>query len=238
LTSSIVIAAANVVVWLYPQRFHDPLGLGIAAALVAVAGVLLSMQWKFGEKQEERSKFYLDKSLSGWDRAYGLLKESLTTANLERRTKWIAAARILERARQLSEEVSAVAHRDVLEIELTHQRQRFHQFFEQLGPFYYGVNPLNLDNIPAEHKLDEAAKQSTAGEGTTISVLRGIPESVIHTVWRALQYPPDYWDVIDKAAQFDEGPLLFLDPGLREYINHTRNWQSAAGKLWPRKPPV
>jgi hypothetical protein len=235
LVGAVAIVAANAVVWLYPERYDNPLSLSMAAALAAVAGVLLSMQWKFAEKQEERSKFYLEKSLSGWEKARDLLHESLSGPTIERRTKWIAAARVLERSRQLSERVSEIAHRDVLEIELTYQRQRFHQYFEQPGPFYYGVNPLNLDDIPADQKLDEAAKQSTQGEGSTISTLRQIPESAIVTIWCALQYPADYWDVIERDARFQEGPLLFFDPGLRAYIEHARAWHSAAGKLWHRE---
>ena len=230
--------SANVAVWLWPAKYKDPANLAVAAALVAVAGVLLSMQWRLSDKQMEQSAFFLNKSLAGWDRAWNILKESLTGPTLERRTKWLAAARILERSRRLTERVTDPAHKDVLEIELTHQRQRFHEFFEQAGPYYYGVNPINLDNVTAERKMDEAAKQSTQGEGTTISTLRQIPESAIVTVWRALQYPPDYFDVIEREDKFEEGPRLFLDPGLREYIDHSRAWHSVAGKLWPRNEPL
>jgi hypothetical protein len=154
---------------------------------------------------------------------------------IERRTKWIAAARILERSRQLGERVTESAHRDVLEIELTHQRQRFHQFFEQPAPFYYGVNVPPVLHVDKASALDEAAKQSTQGEGSAISTLRQIPESAIVTIWRALQYPADYWDVIDRYDKFLDGSILFLDPGLRDYIEHARAWHSVAGKLWPRE---
>jgi hypothetical protein len=125
----------------------------------------------------------------------------------------------------------------VLEIELTFQRQRFHQFFEQPAPYYYGVNPADLDSVSESDRLATAARQSTEGEGSLISTLRQVPESAIHTVWRALQYPVDYWDVIDKESKFLEGALLFLEPGLRDYICHARTWHSAAGRLWVREPP-
>jgi hypothetical protein len=232
LVGAVVILAANVIVWLRPKEFTEPMSLSFAAALVAVAGVLLSMQWKFTEKQEERSRFFLDKSLSGWDKARDILAESLTGIAMERRTKWIAAARILERSRQLGDRVTEPAHRDVLEIELTHQRHRFHQFFEQPAPFYYGVNVLHVD-VPSA--LDEAARQSTQAVGNTISTLRQIPESAIVTIWRALQFPSDYWDVIERDDKFLEGTILFLDSGLRDYINHARDWHSVAGQLYPRE---
>ncbi len=235
LIGAVAILVANVVVWLRPKQYADPMSLSLAAALVAVAGVLLSMQWKFSEKQEERSKFYLEKSLAGWDKAREILAESVTGIAMERRTKWIAAARILERSRQLGDRVTESAHRDVLEIELTHQRQRFHQFFEQPAPFYYGVNVLHVD---APLALDEAARQSTQAEGSTISTLRQIPESAIVTIWRALQFPTDYWDVIERDDKFLEGPILFLDSGLRDYIDHARAWHSVAGQLYPRETPA
>jgi hypothetical protein len=233
LLGAAAVLAANVIAWLWPKQFANPLGLSLAAALVAVAAVLLSMQWKFAEKQEERSKFYLERSLLGWDRARDILAESISGIAMERRTKWIAAARILERSRQLTEKITEPEHRDVLEIELTHQRQRFHTFFEQPAPFYYRVSVQHHGTTLA---IDEAARQSTQAEGTTISTLRQIPESAIVTMWRALQFPPDYWDVIDREDQFEDGPVLFLDSGLREYIEHSRAWHSAAGRLFPRVP--
>jgi hypothetical protein len=50
LFGAVAILGANVIAWLRPNQFSNPMSLSLAAALVAVAGVLLSMQWKFAEK--------------------------------------------------------------------------------------------------------------------------------------------------------------------------------------------
>ena len=232
--SALAIAVANVVVWLYPSHYADPVPITLSAVLIAMAGLFITIQWKFADKEDDRSRFYLEKALAGWDRAFEILQETLVGPIADRRTKWIAAARILERSRRLSTKVSEASHLEALEIELTYQRQKFHQFFEQPAPFYYGVSLADVAGFPEEEKLNEAGRRATVGSDTTISTLHQIPETAIYTIWRALQYPPDYWDVIDKGAQFDEGPLMFINKGLREYIEHARAWHSAAGKLWPR----
>jgi hypothetical protein len=226
---------ANVLVWLYPHAYENAISLGLAAALVAVSGVFLSAHWRFGEKQQELSEFYLEKSLVGWDRAWTLLDEALRGKPDDRRVRWIAAARIIERSRLLMERVSEGAHRDVLEIELTHQRQRFHEFFEQEGWFYYGVDAAAITVPAGSSTLDEAGKASTTRGGGRISMDRQIPEQVMYTIWRALQYPKDYWDVIDSDAAFEDGKIIFLEPGMCDYINHARQWRSVAGKLIPRR---
>jgi hypothetical protein len=169
IVAALTIVAANVAVWLWPKQYANAVDLAVAAALAAVAGVLLSIQWKLQERQVEQSAFFLDRSLAGWDRGWAILNDSMKGAPEERRTRWIAAARVIERARRLTERVTDSAHRDVLEIELTHQRQRFHPFFEQPGPFYYGVDQHAIASAASGSLMDEAARRSTEGTGSTAS---------------------------------------------------------------------
>ena len=125
--------------------------------------------------------------------------------------KWIAAARVLATARKLLERVSVAAHRDVAQMSIPHQSQRFQRFFEYHVTYYYGV--VVVLHSSDEISLEEAAKHSTAGSGSTVSTLRSIPERVIHTVWQAVAYPRSYKDVLGE--RFGEGDRLFLPKGVQ-----------------------
>jgi hypothetical protein len=116
-------------------------------------------------------------------------------------------------------------------MDVPHQSQRFHRFFEMSGAYYYGVEVLAT---AGEQSLDDAARLSTIGSGTTISTLRSIPEKAIHAVWKAVEYPKDYKEVVGE--KFKEGERLFLPKGLQAYLEHCDQWHSVAGQLHKRGP--
>jgi hypothetical protein len=199
-----------------------------AALLATVAGLFLTAQRQMADRQEATSRFYLEQYQEGFDKACEIL-ESATPGDALFRAKWIAAARVLATARGLYDRISVTAHRDVARMNIPHQSQRFMPFLEMSGAYYYGVELLPT---LVEQSLDEAAKLSTKGSGTTVSTLRSIPERVLRTVWQAIAYPPSYKDVLGE--QFTEGERLFLPTGLQAYLNHLDQWHSAAGQLHQR----
>jgi hypothetical protein len=205
----------------------------IAALCATVAGVFLTAQRQIADRQESTSKFYLEKYQEGFNTAYEML-ESVEPGDPLLRMKWIAAARVLATARGLYDRITVDAHRTVANMGIPHQAQRFRPFFEEPSWYYYGVKVLPVSPAQEAQQLDEAAKQSTAGEGSLIHTHREIPEKVLHTLWQAIAYPKNYKDVLGE--RFSEGDRLFLPFGLRNYLLHREQWASASGALHKRQP--
>lgn len=230
LSAIFLVAALGIVFEAVVYAVKDP-PLTVAALLATVAGLFLTAQRQIADRQETTSRFYLEQYQLGFDRAYEIL-ESAKAGDALMRMKWIAAARILATARSLFDRITVRAHREVAQMSIPHESQRFQQFFQLPAWAYYGVPPPA--NMSAEETLTEAAKRSTAGEGSTVSTLQSIPEKVIHSIWQAVAYPKNYRDVLGE--RFDEGQRLFLPEGLRAYLNHKDQWHSAAGVLHQRAP--
>jgi hypothetical protein len=207
----------------------DP-SITVAALLATVAGLFLTAQRQIADRQESTSHFYLEQYQAGFDKAYDILKYA-TPGDPLFRMQWIAAARVLATARRLYARITVRAHRYVAEMEIPHQSQRFMPFFEQSAAYYYGVATLP---VLTEESLDQAARQSTQRSGNTISTLRLLPETAIHTVWKAVEYPKGYKDVL--GDKFGEGERLFLPKGLQAYLDHRDRYDTAAGQLHERAP--
>lgn len=201
----------------------------VAALLATVAGLFLTAQRQIADRQEATSRFYLEQYRAGFDTAYEIL-DSAAPGNPFIRVKWIAAARVLATARELLERVSVAAHREVAQMSVPHQSQRFHRFFEMQPWYYYGVStPANVSH---EEAMKLAAERSTAQEGMIVSTVHSVPERVIKTVWQAVAYPAGYKDVL--GDRFRAPDRLSLPEGLRSYLQHREEWHSAAGKLRKR----
>ncbi len=198
---------------------------------VALAGQIFTQAKSLSDGRREESKFYLDSCIRAYDEAEGLLRDGNN-----QRIKWIAAERALKVAFNLASRVSVDSHKKVLELHEMKYRRIFYGFLKKQATFFYGVSNQSLD-------LDEAAKQSSQGEEnedmTTISSIRQIPESSLLTVWEAAQWPKDTEEkAIASHEYFPKGVLdrlSLLYPGLSAYIEHSRMFHSAVGKLYPRK---
>jgi hypothetical protein len=200
-----------------------------AAALVAVAALFFTLAQQAADRADEQSRFYLEEYRKGYDVAYVVLR-SADAADPRIRLKWIAAARILESARRLIPRVTVKEHRDVLNMDIPRQSERFQPFFEHIAQYYYGVIPPNYSTGAKKEWLHEAARRSTNPKDGVLNFHREIPERVLRTVWLAVQYPKEYCDVL--GDQFDDGEALFLPPGMRDYVQHSRTYNSAMGKLY------
>jgi hypothetical protein len=235
LVMAIGIVVANIASPMWPYLAGEPLSPTLAAVLATAAGVFLASQRQLADKADARSRFYLEEARKGYDTAFEILKPTIEAADPLLRRKWLAAARVLETARRLAGKITTRSHRDVWVMEIPHQSQRFIPFFTQPAPYYYGISPGVLAGVPEAEVLNEAARRSTAPEGETAHAHREIPEKAIYTVWRSIQYPSRYQEVL--SGKFEEGDRLFLPEGLRACLAHRDQVYSAVGVLYPRTTP-
>lgn len=200
-----------------------------AGVLLTLGGLLLSRAREAADTQEKRSLFYLESSVAAYQEAQKLLADD----NNDRAT-WIAAARALKHGQELSKGVTLDAHLRVLELHHLKYRGLFDDILRgKPATFFYGAQDLSI-------AIDTAAAASTASEeraGRTVtSTVKQLSEASLHAVWEAAQFPPDYKDPLDaKFSEKEQGRLMVLFPGLHEYLEHTKHYASASGRLFPRK---
>lgn len=234
----VMLVAAVVVIltpWWAPQDVNErvksipPLGIMIALAgvLVALAGQLLTQGRNMGEYLEKQSRFYLDSCIQAYDEAQKLLGDG----NNDRGT-WIAAARSLKHAKELSEKVVVNSHRRVLEVHELKYRRFFHDLLQgKPASFFYGVNDTTI-------ATEEAARLSTAPQerdGGTVFPNDKLSERSLHAIWEAAQFPEEYRETLEREFSDEErGRLFVLYPELFEFLQHIRQYDSSAGTLYPR----
>jgi hypothetical protein len=211
-----------------------------AAALIAIAGLLLTLAGQHADKAEATSRFYLKEYRRGFGIAHKILRSALQEGDPYIRVKWLAAARAIESARRLSEQVTVRAHREVLYMDIPFQSQRFQPFFAMSAYYYYGSSQQTIRGYKLrndEDFLNEAARQSTQGTGAgNLQIQRAVDEKVLNTIWRAIQYPPEYAEVLGQG--FAEADEIVLPPTLRDYIEHRRTYRSVMGKLYQGKDEI
>lgn len=202
---------------------------GTRWAAVDAGGLFLTKSHEAGEAEEKRSLFYLESCTRAYEEARNLLADGNND-----RANWIAAARALKHAQQLSARVRADAHRRVLEL---HQL-KYRGFFAGIlragsAAFFYGAPDPSTP-------IDEAAAASSAperrGELIVTSTNHELSEESLKAIWEAAQWPHDYDDPLNGGgfSKKDEAPLMLFAPALHEYLEHRRRYHSASGKLWPR----
>jgi hypothetical protein len=179
------------------------------------------------DDRENRDRLFLKEYRKGYDTAFSILTSSLGNQP-DMRIKWVAAARVIEVARRLSQRIESSAYQEMVLLDLPIQSERFNKFLECPATFYYGIDINELNNIPAAEHIELAAKLSTKRRDGS-PCLRTIPEEAIFSVWNAIQYPQAYTDVLGQ--KYNDNQRTFLPPGLREFIDHTRQWHSVAGNL-------
>lgn len=229
----IAMLVGSVVALTFPSEYKSAPPTA-AAAIIAVAGLLITMSRQIADKAEATSRFYLEEYRKGFDTAFEVLA-SATEADALLRVKWLAAARILATARRMATLVTAASHRDVISMDIPHQSQRFLPFLERAPRYYYGVKDswVRVSAIPdldEVESLHDAARKSTAPRGETLNYQRAVPETAVQTVWAAIKYPKPYDDVLGE--EFSDDEVMFLPTGLRKYIEHSRAYHPAMEKLY------
>lgn len=200
-----------------------------AGTFAALFGVFLNELSKITDKQKQRSKFFLEQSLAGFENTINLLNDRNND-----RIKWISAARILQQSLELAKRITENEHKSILEIQMDQYR---HQLWEILNPyneritpaFFYGVNDSSLD-------IQEAAKQSslpTVGEPQDrLSSVQSLSEKSLFVIWSFMKFPENYADPLDHTFSQDEIERLRLQhPPLYKYLKHKQMYHPAVGKL-------
>ncbi|BAY11982.1 hypothetical protein [Calothrix sp. NIES-2098] len=209
--------------------FQGKLGNVIpAATFSALFGVFLSESSKVADKQTQRSKFFLEQSLAGFEHTVNLLSDRNNN-----RTKWISAARILQQSLELSKKITETEHKSILQIEMDRYR---HQLWEILNPyderitpaFFYGVSDYNLD-------IQQAAKLSslpTVGEPQgRLSSIHSLSEKSLFVIWSFMEFPDNYADPLHNTFSQEQIEKLRLQHRpLYEYLEHKQTYHPIAGK--------
>jgi hypothetical protein len=200
-----------------------------AGVLLALAGHLFTQAKNRQDIEEKCSQFNLDGMRLAFAHARSLLEDENN-----RRATWIEAARVISHGLELAKGVTAAPHQRVLEVEhLKYRSVFFNILASRSAAFFYGVPEVYAT-------LDEAASASTAprnehGRRVT-SANDGLDEPSIRAVWLAAQWPANYQDPMGATFTSEEdGKLMLWLPNLHTFIQHTRHWHSASGRLHPRR---
>lgn len=202
-----------------------------ALALLVAGGAFI---WQIISRRQEKkytnSSFALNSALASFDEVVKLLSNS----NNDRIT-WIAAARILRRAVDISTKITEAVHLDVLGVQLERYRRVFGEILglddpHRTAAFFYGSENPRAD-------IEEAAKESTRKIKTIygeMPVLKNLTESSLWTLWEFAEYPIDYEDPIKGRFpdhKIESPNMRVMCPGLYDYLHHIREYRSANGKL-------
>lgn len=202
---------------------------GVSSLVVTCIIFVRDYRRRREDKLEARSQFYLDASVKGYEEARKLLADG----NNDRVT-WIQAARALKHAQALSKGIVTDHHQRLLELHRIDYRVFFHQALEQPAAFFFGAKDASVST-------DAAAAESTAPEmrfGRHIaSTGQELSPKSLYAIWEAAQWRQDFKDPLDdEFSDANTGQLFVLFPGLHEFLEHRKMWNSAAGKLYPAKP--
>lgn len=184
------------------------------------------------EKSYTKSHFALQSALESYDLAVVVLSDG----NNDRVT-WITAARIIERANQISKNVTEQVHIDVLEVQLERYRREMASILgfddpEKGAWFFYGSKDICADT-------DKAAKESTRPvniANRSKGQLKYISEGSLATLYELASYPSDYDDPLEKES-FDGKMGIEMRanfPGLYEYLAHRAEYKTINGNLIKR----
>jgi hypothetical protein len=200
-----------------------------AATFSALFGVFLNESSKIADRQSQRSKFFLERSLLGFEHVVSLLNDR----NNERR-KWISAARILQQSLELSKSLTENEHKNIFQVEMDRYR---HQLWEILNPYDEQITPAFFYGcIDPGLAIDEAAKQSSLpriGEPQSmLSSAHNLSEQSLFAIWDFMDFPEDYEDPLrDVFSQEQIQRLRLQHRPLYDYMEHKRKYHSVAGKL-------
>lgn len=183
----------------------------IPTLMIAIAGLLVVQAHHREEVEQQRSRFYLDSVLAGYQSAYDLLEDGNNNNKL-----WVAAARAIRDTNALSRKIIIKEHQEVLEIHNITFRRLFHDLLiDKRAAFFYGVGDRTLT-------LQQAEEQSHVVDGSNY-LSTELKEESVYTVWKAAQWPSE--DSIQGRFSNDERrqPIFrYHYLGLAEYLNYKR----------------
>jgi len=183
-----------------------------AIALVIATGAFIWQIYSHRqEKAYEKSQFALQSFLDSHNQVLKLLSDGNNN-----RVTWVMAARIIERANNISSNISEQVHIDLLEIHKERYRSEMAIIFGYMQPekggwFFYGSDVAGTD-------IDTAAREALAS-------VTNIPEGVLSTLYAIATYPVNYEDPLTKKT-FEEIQGIEMRHsfrGLYDYLEHRAN---------------
>jgi len=191
-----------------------------AIALLVAAGAFI---WQIYSHHQEKAYAKSQFALQSFLESYNQVLELLSDGNNNRVT-WVMAARIIERANQISKSISEQVHIDVLEIQKERYRREMANIFGYMNPekggwFFYGSDNTGTD-------IDTAAREA-------FTSVANIPEGVLATLYAVATYPSNYEDPLIKKT-FDEVKGIEMRHsfrGLYDYLEHRENIKLAEDNL-------
>lgn len=186
----------------------------VSTALTLAVGVG-TLIWQIGAHnsnlKHERSKFALESALAAYEQGLALLEDGNNN-----RVTWVTAARVLERANEITSSISSPVHSAVMEIQRERYRIRASAILGYDDPtkaagFFRGEQ---IGNFSREE--DRAVLRQR---------ISAIAESSLATVYKLASYPQGYEDPLPhvdiRSHMGIEMRASF--PGLFEFLTSTPN---------------
>lgn len=160
--------------------------LSTALALIVGVGTLIWQMRSHNENlKHERSRFALDSALSAYEQGLAPLEDGNNN-----RVTWITAARIFERANQISNEITSPVHTAVMEV----QRERYRIKASTVLGY---ENPTKGEWFFRGERTENEAAENERPSGRR-RVLE-LAESSLATVHNLGSYPRDYDDPLPRG---------------------------------------
>lgn len=223
----------------------------LIAPLVAATGVLIAVlaysrdRGKIErDRDEARSRIFLDQAKQSFEQAHELLK-GLT----QERVKWVRAARLLSEGQKLGQAIPSPDYQRVYALAVEHYRHLFQETLivsngaderSALPPaFFYGLADWETSTLKLDQVAGITAPRIRLRVGDGMSPLpkakgHGIDEQSVIVVYEFLRFPDSYKDPLDEV---DSGVWKHwskksgLAQGAYRYLEHRKRYIQIGGGL-------
>ncbi|MBK6357935.1 MAG: hypothetical protein IPF44_15150 [Betaproteobacteria bacterium] len=178
-----------------------------ALALVVGVGTLI---WQIrahnANIKQERSKFALESALDAYEHGLALLEDGNNN-----RVTWVTAARILERANEITSAISSPVHKAVMEV----QRERYRIRASTILGYDDATKDVCFFRGERTESLDHEEQRSSRRQQ-----LSELAESSLATVYDLASYPRGYDDPLPSGALRNHMGIEMRSgfPGLFEFL--------------------
>ncbi len=197
------------------------------AGVTTTAAIMGALFIQARKERFDVSKFYLDSATEGFETAIGLMKRD------NRRSTWIAAARVLMRAEEVARSINLHEHRAVYDLVKENARYNVYALLadeEKTASYFFGQRS-DMDPIEAFAKSTEGKKR---GDRLLISSIQSMSEAALINIYRFSRHEAGYIDpMVREEFSNDEIDLMGHDfDGLVDYLKIVRRFYSFSGEVY------
>jgi len=216
------------------------------ASLIALLTYLREKTKLKNEREENRSRIFLELAKDGLKGAYDMLSDQNNT-----RIIWVRAARDILHSENLAKEIKTPQYHEAyqlfkekirhkLYLALTIEDENGHR--QALPPqFFYGVSDLKK-----EISLDDAAKETSSKMVTgSMNINENMKEpsstplskETVVAIFNFLEFPKDYDDPLKKVKVWSDGweGSFGISQGAKRFVHHITHFHAINGELIPMK---